>query len=210
MNLGTLHNPPSLTAELIDMAYGGINNPYWYELRDLLLQIGVIEIEAFTFETYLSITTARNQTVNKFSWSIPNLDIVQLAADHLGTRIVEMGAGSGYWAWLFSQMGREVIAFDKRPWDIRYHPVHYGTPDILTKYHDHSLFLCWPPALDPMATDCLHYYTGNKLAFIGYDTHLTGDDEFHEILKNDWTLLSCHINKDWLNLKDTLYLYIRK
>jgi hypothetical protein len=97
--------------------------------------------------------------------------------------IVEMGAGTGYWAYRLRAGGVDVLAFDHAPPDgereNRYHPptatwtdVVAADQSILTAHSDRALFLCWPPLFSSLG-DCLTSYTGNTVALIGDGGHRT-------------------------------------
>lgn len=97
--------------------------------------------------------------------------------------LVEMGAGSGYWAYRLLAMGVEIVAIDHSPPDgerpNRYHAptptwteVIPGDQAMLTAYSDRTLFLCWPPLFSSLG-DSLTYYTGNTVAIIGDGGHRT-------------------------------------
>ena len=97
--------------------------------------------------------------------------------------IVEMGAGTGYWAYRLQAIGVDVIAFDSSPPDgdraNRYHvntstwtEVIAGDHTILTRYPNRALFLCWPPLFSSLG-ECLTYYGGNIVAVIGDGGHRT-------------------------------------
>lgn len=53
---------------------------------------------------------ARRVLSERFAWAVPTDEAI-LAIAELGP-IVEIGAGTGYWAWLLEQAGAEVLAFD--------------------------------------------------------------------------------------------------
>ncbi len=70
--------------------------------------------------------------------------------------LVEIGAGTGYWAHRLRSIGVDIVAFDQAPVDgeraNRYHPatrpwtrVDQGDQTVLSGYADRGLFLCWPP-----------------------------------------------------------------
>jgi hypothetical protein len=91
--------------------------------------------------------------------------------------LVEMGAGTGYWAHRLRSLGVDVVAFDQAPVDgertNRYHPgtrpwahVEQGDQTVLPGYADRCLFLCWPPLFSSLG-DCLTYYCGDTIAYIG-------------------------------------------
>ena len=73
--------------------------------------------------------------------------------------VVEMGAGRGYWAWMLSQVGCEVVAYEENvppQWgkfkhqSHLFHPVNVGVPSSLRRHGDSTLLLVWPPLNDSM------------------------------------------------------------
>ena len=91
--------------------------------------------------------------------------------------LVEIGAGTGYWAHRLRAIGVDIVAFDQAPPDQertnRYHsptqtwtPVEQGDQTVLSRHADRSLFLCWPPLFSSLG-DCLTYYDGDTVACIG-------------------------------------------
>lgn len=97
--------------------------------------------------------------------------------------LVEIGAGTGYWAHRLRSLGVDILAFDQAPPDgeraNRYHPparpwtrVEQGDQTVLLAYPDRGLFLCWPPLFSSLG-DCLTYYRGDTVAYVGDDGHRT-------------------------------------
>jgi hypothetical protein len=97
--------------------------------------------------------------------------------------MVEMGAGTGYWAYRLLARGVDVIAYDQAPPDgeraNRYHAPTATWTDVvaadqavLTEHSDRALFLCWPPLFSSLG-DCLTTYNGNTVALIGDGGHRT-------------------------------------
>ena len=91
--------------------------------------------------------------------------------------LVEIGAGTGYWAHRLRLIGVDIVAFDQAPLDgertNRYHSpsqpwthVEPGDQTVLPGYSDRGLFLCWPPLFSSLG-DCLTYYRGDTVAYIG-------------------------------------------
>jgi len=92
-----------------------------------------------------------------FSYAIPDDETVKEIVSH-APRIVEMGAGTGYWSAMLNRNGADVIAFDAHPGTEQdnvyvgkqmYYPVQEGIdstvfveskPDIV----DRALLLVWP------------------------------------------------------------------
>jgi hypothetical protein len=110
--------------------------------------------------------------------------------------IVEMGAGTGYWAYRLRARGVDVVAFDQAPPDgertNRYHApaptwseLVAADQTVLCEYPHRVLFLCWPPLFSSLG-DCLTFYTGNTVALIGDGGHRTArlaglDDDFRAV-----------------------------
>ncbi|MFZ0129901.1 MAG: class I SAM-dependent methyltransferase [Candidatus Dormiibacterota bacterium] len=103
--------------------------------------------------------------------------------------LVEIGAGTGYWASRLRALGVDVIAIDQAPPGgarvNRYHAtaqtwtdVIAGDQTLLTEFADRSLFLCWPPLFSSLG-DCLSYYGGDIVALIGDGGHRT--TRLHEL-----------------------------
>jgi hypothetical protein len=91
--------------------------------------------------------------------------------------LVELGAGTGYWAYLLRVLGADVIAYDIAPIGgkrrNRYHidvrpwaEVLEGDVNALLKHADRSLFLCWPPRFSNV-WESLQFYDGRFVLLIG-------------------------------------------
>lgn len=106
--------------------------------------------------------------------------------------LVEVGAGTGYWAHRLRSIDVDIVAFDQAPVDgertNRYHSrtqpwthVEQGDQTVLSGYADRGLFLCWPPLFSSLG-DCLTYYGGDTVAYIGDGGYRTARlDRLHEV-----------------------------
>lgn len=125
----------------------------------------------------------------RYAYVVPgDKTLAKLAA--LGP-LVEMGAGTGYWAHRLRSIGVDIVAFDQAPVDgertNRYHPrtrpwthVEEGDQTMLAGHADRGLFLCWPPWFSSLG-DCLAYYNGNTIACIGDGGYRTARlDNLHD------------------------------
>jgi hypothetical protein len=110
-----------------------------------------------------------------YAYVVPSDFILAMLAG-LGP-LVEIGAGTGYWAHRLRSIGADIVAFDHAPIDgertNRYHPptqpwtnVEPGDQAMLSSYADRALLLCWPPLFSSLG-DCLTYYCGDTVACIG-------------------------------------------
>lgn len=108
----------------------------------------------------------RAELICRYAFSIPTPDIVREIAGH--SPLVEIGAGSGYWARCLKAAGADIIAYDTRPpgdeipWDPRggnrwfeeeWFNVTEGDAFMAGRFPERSLFLCWPPIHDAMAME---------------------------------------------------------
>ena len=111
----------------------------------------------------------------RYAYVVPSDSTLAMLAG-LGP-LVEIGAGTGYWAHRLCLIGVDIVAFDQAPLDgertNRYHSpsqpwthVEPGDQTVLPGYADRGLFLCWPPLFSSLG-DCLTYYRGDTVAYIG-------------------------------------------
>ena len=116
-----------------------------------------------------------------YAYVFPSEPVLEMLAG-LGP-LVEIGAGTGYWAHRLRSIGVDIVAFDQAPVDgertNRYHSrtrpwthVEQGDQTVLSGYADRGLFLCWPPLFSSLG-DCLTYYGGDTVACIGDGGHRT-------------------------------------
>lgn len=79
----------------------------------------------------------RTDLVAQYSWAIPSPDTLRWILETVGDRgIVEMGAGTGYWASLLTLGGADVVAYDIAPPDQAenwYHSIHETYKHTLTQ-----------------------------------------------------------------------------
>jgi hypothetical protein len=124
---------------------------------------------------------ALTELARRYSYVVPDERSLSSLA-RLGP-LVEIGAGTGYWAYRLRALGVDVIAIDQAPPDgqrvNRYHAIAptwseviAGDHTLLTEYGDRALLLCWPPLFSSLG-ECLTFYSGNTVALIGDGGHRT-------------------------------------
>ncbi len=231
-----------------------IDNPYWEAVKDhpddkfggfgrgsrRSIESYVWEMEPFgdrikgLNKKATSKLIHRTNAVVRWSWSIPDPVVLNWLYHTLdGRPVVEMGAGTGYWAWMMSQMGINWTAYDISPpsqGKNKYHSNAEGQSraDVVDQQYvnilegDHLelrrkvnrnkvLFLSWPPYDKPMAADCLKAFKGDTFVYVGEgDGGCTGDDEFHQILRDQWDEVDHFPMVQWSGIHDNMHVYTRK
>ena len=161
----------------------------------------------------------RKKLVRQYAWATPTEAAMRTVLTY--GPVVEMGAGTGYWAWLMGKLGGDVAAYDKfaegkvlgvNPWNSGKGPwtgVRHGTPSCLRDHPGRTLFLCWPPGESDMASRCLKYWDGNVLAYAG-DRNVTAEEGFLARLADQFELLRLLPLPSWPGIRDRLEIWKRK
>jgi len=194
-----------------------IRNPYLDEISGIISDLkknncADISQELLNFRTGL---------VSKYAYSIPTYRILKIISEF--SPILEIGAGSGYWAYLLSGMGAEVTAFDVRPpddssphmvnsgnywFEDTWHDVSQGDETLASFYPEHTLMLCWPPMFSEMASDSLDNYLnagGKKVIYLG-NPESSGDPGFYQKLETLNTV-TIERKESWYAVSEWLKIY---
>jgi hypothetical protein len=131
----------------------------------------------------------------RYSYAIPSYADGVVIANH-APRIVEVGAGTGYWGYFLSQFGVDIICYDPEPYqnrwcraDRRFYEVERGDVRVIDKHQDRALLLCWPPYNNRMAFDALNVYQGDTVVYIGEGSGMAcASDAFFEALSTQFVL----------------------
>lgn len=226
-----------MAQELVDSP---IDNPYWEALRASGTGTSMWALdERLVFsrwdrigEAYKSILQRDEATV-KWAWAIPDPKTLDFIHAHLeGRKVVDMGAGTGYWAWMLSQMGVDVAAYDLHPPREGENTYHSKVPDHLEEHanvqwydvqqgdhrklrllsnRDRVLLLSWPPYDKPMGYEALKSFKGDTVIYIGEGSGgCTGDRDFHDLLGREWDEIDYFPIARWEGVRDYASIYDRK
>lgn len=197
---------PRLSAVIAD---GDLDEYDWYVDRD---RRDSIRVAGTTLGRIVAVegSKARHRACNRWSWAVPAPEAVTAIAA-LGP-IVEIGAGTGYWARLLTDAGADVVAYDHAPpelhpdldeWERRrdrfiepknqwhphastWFPIIEGDTGAAADHPDRTLLLCWPPYDSPMGFDAASAYLdagGRRIVYIGEPPGgCTGDMALHQML----------------------------
>lgn len=210
----------------------GVSNPYWDAVRWMPAEPdwrgGKLEPTypylAFSKATAAELEQAgatRQSLATRYAWSIISPgDVTWLVQQLEGRAVVEIGAGTGYWAWQLEQAGVDVAAYDPYPTgeDNTYckaGPYTTVLADDATavKHHqDRALLMVWPPYGGEHARHALSMYEGDLLIYAG-EGHggCTADDGFFELLDIEWDEVSVapqHVT--WWGIHCRLSAFVRK
>lgn len=168
---------------------------------------------------------ARDTLAVRYAHAIPDEDALETLAEL--APLVELGTGTGYWAWLLRRRGVDILAFDTCPpidagHDNLYHrnadavgtcwtTVQPGGPEQAVAFPDRTLFLCWPPQTN-MAEQALQQYLGQCLALVGtrQSSITTATPPFYAALRDQFALQAIVPIPQWHGIDDWLTVWVRR
>jgi hypothetical protein len=198
-------------------------------LREFLTQVdrghreGAGDVEGWVRRTTGTGAAAaharRVAAVRRYAFAVPTSAALEAIARY--SPIVELGAGTGYWAYLLLARGVDIVAYDLAPPDrgpnaYKLDPrtwtnVQPGGIEVLDRHRDRALFLCWPGYRDSFAHDALAAYAGSRLIYIGEDRGgNTASASFFDQLDVKWTLVERQSLPRWPGANDSLQIYYRR
>jgi SAM-dependent methyltransferase len=150
-----------------------------------------------------------------FAFAIPSEQALSTIAAY--GPVLEVGAGTGYWAALLKARGVDVIAVDIQPVESRDVSVLYkrsfttvlqADERVVRQYPERTLLLSWPPDRNPMPFAALDSYRGKHVIFIGESEFgCTADAPFHRLLEREWQLIDSVDIPRWNEANDWLQVY---
>jgi hypothetical protein len=145
----------------------------------------------------------RDEASKRYAWAVPDEAAIAAIVNHSPYGVVEIGAGTGYWAKLLYDAGCDVAAFDLNPpgepprqsgpdvntWHADqepWYPVEYGMSTAVQYYPQRTLLLVWPPYGDVMAYHAAVQYEGDTIVYVGEGSGgCTADGRFHKLVGAD-------------------------
>ncbi|WP_433363021.1 hypothetical protein ACQPZX_31365 [Actinoplanes sp. CA-142083] len=168
----------------------------------------------------LDLDARRRELASLYSWAIPSPAALGLIASY--GPLLEVGAGTGYWASLLSAEGADVVATDITPpgrGDNPYHragstwfPVASSSAvDAVRAHPGRTLLLCWPPPFDDAAGyAAVRAYRADVLLLIGGDEDgPAGTPRLHRELDLNWTVTEELALPSWPGIPDRLTVWQR-
>lgn len=173
----------------------------------------------YTSSKYHDECMARHEAVARWGFAIPTAEIIEPIV-RLGS-VVELGAGTGYWASLIKKAGGKIQAFDRYPTGEKsvnhytfkrcsWFPVQRGTEHVLDKVQANVLLLVWPCYNSSFAYRALKRFRGQYVVYVGEGPGgCTANDIFHAEL-GKWTEVNALSIPQWAGIHDYMYIYKRQ
>lgn len=151
----------------------------------------------------------KTSVASHFSWAVPTQQAIA-AIVSVSVGVVEVGAGSGYWAWLMRQAGLPVAAFDIKPPSFTWTRVDASDERAAAYFPSYTLFLCWPPWNTDMAANALRLYQGDHVAYVGEWMGGSGNFAFFSQLTSEFNMIGLINIPQWRNRDDRLMIFRRR
>jgi len=154
--------------------------------------------------------------ITNYSWAVPNQEALE---EMRGRKVIEMGAGSGYWAWRLESVAKEVRPYDKAPqwmgdnsWLIRkeWTRVEYGSVETLESSEADTLLLVWPNYFSDFGFDCLDKFKGERVVYVGEgEKGKCGNSKMFEEMNNNWKIVKSINNPQLTDANDHVIILER-
>lgn len=139
--------------------------------------------------------SVRDEAIARFAFAVPDEGALSTVERVSPGGVVEIGAGTGYWARLLADRGVDVVAFDvapasspENPWfadSASWFEVRAGDHHQLAEHAARTLLMVWPTKNEDWPGDALERFAeagGATVAYVGEGpTSHTGDDRFHAL-----------------------------
>lgn len=161
---------------------------------------------------------ARRQAIERWAFAVPSPAVLELIAGY--SPIVELGAGTGYWADQLRRAGADVVAYDVMAdrWGKWFPgglvaPVEQGGVERLAEHGDRTLLMVWP-FMDDMAVDGALAHAragGRRVVYVGEGPGgCTASIEFFELMDEQYHEIASMPVPQWEGIHDHLTVYERQ
>ncbi|MFI6865707.1 hypothetical protein [Nocardia sp. NPDC050406] len=212
------------------MTGGESANPYW----DIVApSVSLVRGRRVVAGASARLAFAQTVLQAAYAYAVPAPETLEWVVEvSEGRRVLEIGAGRGYWAHLLAERGLDVLAVDREPPDERQNIWFPGTAGQRATWHPVGdlgelaeltgaewaqcvLLLVWPPGWEnAMASEALASYRragGDRVVYIGEPRGgKTGDRAFFDALEAEWRVGGRDSGfVSWWNLSDGASCWVR-
>lgn len=157
----------------------------------------------------------RQQLVEEYSWAVPDERVIPYLAEF--GEIVEIGAGSGYWANCVNKEGGKVMPYDIDPpetkdmgGDAWTHVERANVFNMDDEIFEYPILLVWPALNEGVATEVADRGAPHIL-YVGEPRGgCTAEDEFFDLLDKRYGLVARIELPSYAGINDDFYHYVRK
>jgi hypothetical protein len=146
----------------------------------------------------------RARAIGHFAFAVPTEAALDAVIAHSPAGIVELGAGTGYWARLLADRGLDVVAYDVEPPPSprneffpgceTFFDVRPGDERVVAVHADRTLLLVWPTR-EEWAASALRRFAaagGSRVVFVGEGAGgRMGDEHLHAFLGFTLSCVAC-------------------
>jgi len=164
----------------------------------------------------------RGLLIRRYAFAVPSEEALALIGRY--GPIVEVGAGSGYWARCLRERDVDVVAYDEMgdQWRTYFRTpdstepelwteVVRGGPERLATHGKRTLLLCWPDPWTGMDEASLLSHPGDRLVYVGeLGSRGPGSEGFHRRLRTEWREVARAPVPQWDGCDDLLLVYERE
>ena len=159
----------------------------------------------------------REKGIRRFGFSILTKEAIDQLQKY--APFIEVGAGTGYWAYEMKKRDIDIIATDlknmknnKYKFQKEWTPIKCMTASqAIRKYPNRTLLMVWPCYSKSWGYKALKGYKGNTFVYCG-EGHggCTADDAFHELLEEEWKEHTDIPIPQWGGIHDYLTVFTRE
>lgn len=166
----------------------------------------------------------RHEYITKFGFAIPTEAALKTIAAL--QPILEIGAGSGYWAYEIRKLTKKIIPVEPRlteygfwkdgkrtsgHWEDKTWTsvVKITGEEAVKQYPEMNLLFCWPDYEDPWSGQVLKQSKCKFVAYVGEWGGCTGNEEFHETLEKDFMQVKEVSIPNFFGIHDSLMVFER-
>lgn len=156
-----------------------------------------------------SIDYHRTKLAMTYSWAMPSERAIRTIAIRSPRGVVELGAGTGYWAWMLATMV-DIVALDIKlpeapfPWFL----VQKGKEETVATLPERTLLMVYPRGF---AWDALSHYeqAGGKCVAIVGENEIVASPAFFSKLEKEWTEADRFDLPSFCGIHDEIRIFVK-
>lgn len=163
---------------------------------------------AAMIDALMGESDARDNYIHAIGFAVPTAEAIAAIAA-ASPRLLEVGAGSGFWSALLARAGVDVVATDKHAgehgdWHGRYHPTEkLDALAALRAYPDRDVLVCWPTLHGTWARKLAEAIEPGKVLHVIAE-ECCAEPGFYSVLADRFERLDSQPLPNWKDMRDYL------